>query len=191
MKASVYEKDKRYSLTTKNITEICNIDYVCVDDDLPSIHLRLPLESRTKLESNPKLMHTSASYIKVKIQSDEIDENPLRLKEKHFFKNTVFLPEERLFHGVIDRSDNPTDESIHYIHYTFQLSADYQYIMGGAIEYYGPLHRHFEILPNRATNFTHNTMKLNEEFWKKVSELKHLKIVNYPYLIKDKSLGRP
>ena len=67
------------------------------------------------------------------------------MKEKHFFKNIVYLPEERVFHGVIDRSDNPTD-GVHYKHYTFEMSADFQTIVAGQIECFGALDRDFVLM---------------------------------------------
>lgn len=125
-KASVYELGQRYSVEARNITEICNIDYVCIDNDLPSIHLRLPLDLDSKLESNPKLMQASQSYIKERSLKVDDDENPkARAKEKHYFKNVVYLPEKRIFHGVIDHSDSPSEQNVHYLHYTFELSVDF------------------------------------------------------------------
>ena len=98
-KASVYEQKKRYAAKVKLITDICDLDFMCIDSELPSIHLRLPLNQDIKLQSNPKMMEVSKSYIKMPDSTMKDDENG---KENLYFKNVLYLPDERIFHGVID-----------------------------------------------------------------------------------------
>jgi hypothetical protein len=77
------------------------------------------------------------------------DEN----NSKHYFKNMIYLAQQRAFHGVIDRSESATEDQAHYIHYSFIMAADFSKIIAGCIEPYGALGpgRYFNVVGEEVT----------------------------------------